>query len=93
MKKLIVVAAVFLTMGVAKANAGVSFEISVGDRHHGGRGSSRPHAEYYHAPRHAPPRYIVRECCSYPRYNYGRPVHRHSHHYYGGHRGGHGRGH
>lgn len=33
MKKLVILAAVLLTLGVAKANAGVSFEISVGDSH------------------------------------------------------------
>src|SRR5688572_15573590 len=93
MKKLIIVAAVFLTVGVAKANAGVSFEVSVGDHYRGGGGHGQPHGrvERHYKPHYAP-RYVVRECCSAPRYYYGRPVHRHSH-YYGGHHGGHHGGH
>jgi hypothetical protein len=71
MKKLIILAAMVLTIGAANANAGVSFEISVGQNH--GKGYSRGgHGPVYHAPRQAPPRYVVRECVSCrPRYHHG----------------------
>ena len=67
MKKLLIVAALILT-GISTANAGVSFEVSVGDRHHHGKGYGR--GGYggnpgYHREHHA--RYIVREC-ERPRY-------------------------
>src|SRR5688572_24793359 len=72
MKKLLIVAALILTAGITTANAGVSFEVSVGDRHDHGKGYGR--AGYgghsgYHGERHGhyAPRYIVREC-ERPRY-------------------------
>ena len=79
MKKLIILAAMVLTIGVANANAGVSFEISVGGHNHGkgyshgGHGGGYGyHAPHYGPPRHAPPRYVVRECVSCrPRYHHG----------------------
>ena len=70
MKKLIILAAAVLTLSVANAKAGVSFEISVGGHGHSHRAGHGKHTPYYAAPKHG---YVVRSC------EHERPRHRHHH--------------
>lgn len=60
MKKIVILAAVLLTVGVAKTDAGVWFAVSVGYSHEKGHGRN-DRVERFYPPQRAP-RYAAREC-------------------------------